>query len=345
MDRIGLGIVGLNFGRHIVAEAVKDPVARLFRLVALCDLERGKAEALAVQAGARVEASLDAMLAAPDIRVVGLFTGPNGRAELVRRIIRAGKDCLTTKPFEVDAAAAAEVLHEARRLGRVVHMNSPGPLPSPDLACIAEWRERHGLGRPVAAHAETWASYREKADGSWYDDPQRCPVAPLMRLGIYLVNDLIAIMGEPARVQVQTSRLFTERPTPDNAQATIAFRSGALASVFASFCIKDGDHYRNQLILHFENGTIYRNAGPERGSATGELSLIMSGPDGKRVGVERRTVEALSGLYQWEALSRAVRGERLAGEIAPEQVAAGLRVIAAMRKAEATGMPVDVAAL
>ena len=90
---------------------------------------------------------------------------------MIRRIVSAGKDVITTKPFELDPRAARGALEEAAALGRVVHLNSPRPRLAADLRQILRWQQQYELGRPVAARAETWCSYREQADGSWYDDP------------------------------------------------------------------------------------------------------------------------------------------------------------------------------
>lgn len=341
MQRIDLGLVGLNFGRHIADRVTKGPAAPYFRLAAVCDMDRARADAVAAAHGVRAVYDLDALLADPAIRVIGLFTGPVGRDALLRRILRAGKDCVTTKPLLLDPRAALEVLREARALGRVIHLNSPGPTPSADLACIAEWRARYALGRPVGAHCDVWASYREKADGTWYDDPRQCPAAPLYRLGVYLVNDLVRLFGEAARVQLLESRLFTGRPTPDNAQLSIAFRSGALASIYASFCVNDGDWYANGMALQFENGTICRNVGPARIPDGAVMQLFMN-VDGRRQCVETREVRGASGAYQWEALHRAVQGERLPDETSPEEIAAAVSVLAAMARASATGGTAEV---
>jgi len=229
------------------------------------------------------------------------------------------------------------VLAEARQLGRVIHLNSPAPTLPADLLQIQAWQQHYQLGRPVGCRADVWASYREQADGSWYDDPQRCPVAPVFRLGIYLINDLVRLFGEAAAVQVMYSLLNTGRPTPDNAQLAIRFQNGALANVFASFCVNDGDHYRNSLTLNFENGTVYRNVGPaQTPDVTAELSLIMAS-DGQRKLVEQVQLPSTSGEYQWDVFARAVRGEKIAGEVSPAQIVAGLKVIDAMTRAEQSG--------
>lgn len=340
MKRIPLAIVGLNFGRLIIDQIVRGPGRRYFQLAAVCDLDGARAEAMAREFRCKAFTSLDALLADPAIPAIGLFTGPAGRAALLRKIIHAGKDVMTTKPFEVDPAAALAVLREAKRRRRVIHLNSPAPLLSADLEQMARWRDEFDLGRPIAARAEAWASYREKADGKWYDDAEKCPVAPIFRLGIYLINDVVHFFGEPRDVQVFHERIFTGRPTPDNAQLAIRFKNGGLVNIFNSMCVDDLQHYRNSLVLNFERGTVYRNAGPfpyvPGNEQDAQLALVTR--RGKRAVVRRRTVKwGLSGLYQWGAFHRAIRGEKLADATTPEEIVAGLRVIAAMARAQRSG--------
>lgn len=339
MERIKIGIVGLNFGRSILEQLRAGDAQNYFELAAVCDLNPEKAKEMASRYGVKAYFELGRLLADPAIPAIGLFTGPVGRAELIRQAIRAGKHVMTTKPFELDPAAAREALEEARRLGRAVHLNSPSPLLPPDLATIRDWGDKHDLGRPVGCRADIWASYREKADGSWYDDPEKCPAAPIFRLGIYLINDLVQIFGRAEKVFVLHSRLFTGRPTADNSQLGILFQNGGIASIFASFCVKDGDLYRNTLTLNFENGTIYRNCGPLRKGKPGyafEMSLVQLVGDSRAI-VEQVELARGSGEYQWEAFYRAAQGEQLNEEIAPEQIAAGIAIIQAMAAADRAG--------
>ncbi len=338
-ERIRIGIVGLNFGRWIV-EALMAPgeASGEFELAAVCDLNPGFRKAMQERAGGvDAFADLDSLLAREDIPVIGLFTGPIGRAAILRRVLAAGKDVITTKPFELDPTEALDVAQYARSLGRILHINSPAPTPSADLAQIEQWTGQFALGRPVGCRAEVWVSYREQADESWRDDASSCPVAPIFRLGIYLINDLIRLFGEAECVQVLHSRIFTGRPTPDNAQLGIRFKSGALANIYASFCVRDGQEYSNSLTLNYENGTIYRNVGrlPFGGGET-KLSLVARNGEAEAV-IHTAAYSTGSGGYDWNAFSRAIRGEALAGEVTPEQIAAGIKVIAAMGRAEKSG--------
>jgi predicted dehydrogenase len=266
------------------------------------------------------------------------MTGPFGRAELIRRAVQAGKHVMTTKPIEVDPDAALKVLNFAQSRGCVVHLNSPTPLPSPDIQQIQRWRDDLALGRPVAARADIWASYREAADGSWYDDPVKCPVAPIFRLGIYLINDLIRLIGKPVAVSVMSSRLLTGRPTSDNAQLSLQFENGAVANIFASFCVNDAQWWRSSLTLNFENGTVYRNVGPCESPEprwNPELAVVVNRNGSPET---RRTIACGSNEdYQWQSFYRAITGDSLPGAITSEQTVMALRVIRAMALAEISG--------
>jgi len=332
--RVNLGLVGLNFGRHLIDEILSK--RNLFDLTALCDLNEFRLAQARQKHDVTCHGNFDAMLEDPKVEAIGLFTSPKGRAELIRRALRAGRHVLTTKPLEVDPAAALEVLREARRRERVVHCNSPSPLPTNEIKIIEAWQHEYGLGQPVGARADVWVSYRELPDGSWYDDPRSCPAAPVFRLGIYLINDLVRLWGPVERVQVMRSRLFTQRPTTDNAQVGLLFANGAIANIYASFCVEDGDYYRNGMVLNFERGTIYRNTGPAWPLDPGvrsRLALVQLRHGGYSV-VADSLAPMQSGDYQWEYFARAVRGERQGGELTPEQMVEGIRVMKAISEAE-----------
>lgn len=343
---IPIAIVGLNFGRTILAELQEEPAKRFFKVVAVCDLDAAKAEATAAPLGARAYASLDALLEnAADIPVIGLFTGPVGRAGQLEQIIKAGHDVITTKPFELKPMAARQVLEFASAQGRLILLNSPSPRPSESLRQIQSWVDKYALGQPTFARGESVVFYHEQADGSWYDDPLRCPAAPIFRLGIYLINDLVHLMGAVRDVQVFSSRLRTARPTPDNAQLSLRFASGALGSIYASFCVQNGQQYANSLILHFERGTIYRNLDPFLDGTASEqshLKLIAMGDDNE-VFVEEWHSEEGSGAYPWAVFHEAVRARDFS-TLVIDDIVHGVEVIQAMALAQESGLPQAVSA-
>jgi predicted dehydrogenase len=330
-----IGIVGLGFGAAMAEALITGPAAAWFTVAAVCDADATKVAAFCADHAVKGYASLEALLADDDIPTIALFTGPVGRAALLRTIIHAGKDVITTKPFELDPAEARSVLEEAVRLGRTIHVNSPAAERPAYLERILAWQREHGLGRPVSCRAEMLISYREEADGRWFDDPQLCPAAPVFRIGIYSLNDLICVFGP---VRVMSTRLFTGRPTADNAQLGLEFERGAIGSVHATFCVDNGQHYANALTLNYERGSIYLNVSPvEYGQAeqSSRLTLIASRPGG---GLVRETWESaeLSGSYSWRSFHEAVTGGH-AVELPLDEVVAATAVLAAMGRAERSG--------
>jgi len=340
-------VVGLRFGRYIVEEQLlKGPGGEHVELIGVCDLDQALAGEVAGLHQLRHYESLDTVLADPSVEAVGLFTGPDGRADLIRSIIRAGKHVMTTKPLEVDAAAALAVLREARELGKAVHLNSPGPLPDPETGQIMEWTREFDLGRPVSLHWETYADYFNDADGSWYDDPERCPVAPIFRLGIYGINQTVRLCGPVAQVNVVSSRIRTGRPTADNATMSLLFSNGVVGSIHASFCVKSDYPYPDNLTINYERGSVTTDPSEvnQHGTCGRKVSLKVLGEDGQVVVREASFgQDGLSGAYQWDAFHRAVRhGGVVPGEITPEQIVAGLQVIRAMAEAEKTGRTIPI---
>ncbi len=332
---LNFGMIGLNFGGYIADTLSHQPTGDLFKLVAVCDADEAKATEFGGSRGVKAYADLDRMLADDEIHAVGLFTRPAGRAELLRRIIRSGKDVMTTKPFELDPVAARSVLEEAQSLGRVIHLNSPSPELPGYLQQIQRWRQEYDLGSPIHCRGEVLVSYREVSDGRWIDDPAQCPAAPIFRLGIYVITDLIRLFGRVHEVQVQTSRMFTRRPTADNAQLSLLFENQALGSIYATFCVDNGQHYANSLVLHYERGTIYRNVLPVAyGKAEGTTRLLLAATrDRSEVVTKELELPEISGSYQWEAFYSAITKRRFV-PASIEDIVHGIDVIAAMARAE-----------
>lgn len=344
MEKLNIVVVGLVFGRIVAEEIARGAGAQYCNLYGLCDSRPEQLEFVASQHSAKRFPSLDAVLADPEVKAVALITGPNGRAKLIEKIIRSGRDVMTTKPFESDPREAVRVLELAKSLGRIVHINSPSPVPTEDIALIQQWRKELGLGRVIAARGEVHRLDVQKADGRWIDDPAACPAAPLTRIGIYMINDLVRIFGRAKKAGVITSKIFTGRPTPDNAQLSILFENGGMANVFASFSAAHTQGQGNSLTVNFENGIIYRNISPFKSRCEGEGPVLAVNVSikGKPPLVESRTVGQGSGGYPWKEFHHAVHGGKLENEITPDEVAESVRILNAMALSEKTGKFEDI---
>ena len=339
MEKIKLGIVGLGYGEWIINDIVNNEITPYFTITGACDLNQKRVDHITKTYGVKGYGSLEEMLQDDQIQAIGLFTAPLGRAKMIEQIIDAKKDVITTKPFELDAIAAEKILQKARLMGRKIMLNSPSPLLSPNLAQITDWVETYKLGRIVGSRCDIWASYREVEDGLWYDEKHLCPVAPIFRLGIYLINDLVRLFGEAKTVQVLHSRIFTKRPTPDNAQMGILFENGGIANVFASFCIEDGQYYKSSMVLNFERGTIYCNMNPmtyDQVKLETAFSIVTLGVDEKQV-VKKTTVPGSTVEYDWKAFYDILTGVIEIPVETDQNIVNAIGIINAMARSDESG--------
>jgi len=335
--KIRLGLVGLRFGLWASRRIIAHPELPV-RLERICDLDLAHAETCSKELGVAVAPNLQAMLDDDQIDAICLFTEPTGRANLIRKVIRAGKDVMTTKPFETDPQAAWDILQEARSLGRIVHLNSPNARPFGEMAVIRDWVDSGSIGTPVVAQANAWANYgATKPDGTWYDDPRRCPAAPVFRIGIYMLNNLLQVFGEPVEVQVTTQRFQTKRPTPDNASLTISFADGGIVNIVASFAVGGPDNYKNSMTIGGTKGVIYFATGPK--ARDGGVTEILLSTDDR---LERRELTGVSGEYDWDFFAQRVRGEIKQDVTTPLDIVRAIHVVRAMSAAELSGESVRV---
>ena len=333
---VRLGICGLGYGLYHARQLLASPNARFIDFVAASDNRPDRLAAATAALGCRGVPDLSDLLADPTIEAIALFTGPDGRADLIRRIIRAGKHVMTTKPFELDADAGLRVLQEARELGRVVFLNSPAPVLGEDLRQILRWREEFGLGRLIFALCDCWYRSTEKADGTWYDDPSRCPAAPIFRLGIYGINDVLALVDDEVdEVQVVQARVLTGRPTPDVAQLSLRFAGGATAAIRATWCCGPWrDNQASEFV--FERGVVRRTYSTPYHTTAPATKLTLESEDARgQIFTREAEVSNLvvNSAYRWDLFHAALRGSYPEELLPPERLVAGIRVIDSLKRA------------
>lgn len=338
---VRIAIVGVNWGERVLRELLSPRWRDSFEIAGLASRRVAHAAEVAARYDVPVFAGLDEVLADDSVEAIALMVGPDVRHELTLACLRAGKHVMTTKPLDLDADRALAMLREAERLGVALHLNSPQPVLAPDLMQIEEWVREHDLGRMISCRGEQWVSYREEADGTWYDDPELLPVAPIGRLGIYVLNDMVQLFGSPQRVLVSHSRIVTGRPTPDNALALLEYPGGALCSLFTSLTVDDGEPYRCAMTINFQRGTVYRNVGPSDPAPSRDrvrLELATRDTAGAPMRVET-IVAGGSGTYHWQVFIDAVRhpAAGVVSGLTPEELVEPLRTLAALGRAERSG--------
>jgi len=109
-------VVGAGWAGALHAEALFDTPG--VELSAICDLDRARAESLAVRYGAVAYTDLPLLLAEVRPHLVCVATPTPGHAPCVRLALEAGADVLCEKPLAESGAAARELAAVAARSGR-----------------------------------------------------------------------------------------------------------------------------------------------------------------------------------------------------------------------------------
>ncbi len=120
-------IVGLGHRSYMYLDALTGPHAADGRLVAVCDLNPGRARHAAEVAAGRGVAvgqyaaeDFDRMLAETDPHRVIVTVPDYSHAEYIVRAMESGRDVITEKPLTVDAESCLKIIAARRRTGRSI---------------------------------------------------------------------------------------------------------------------------------------------------------------------------------------------------------------------------------
>jgi predicted dehydrogenase len=112
VNRLRVGVVGLGVGRSHVREY--QDVAERFEVVAVCDIDRQRADEIAEQYGiTRITTDFDELCRMDDLDVIDVCTPPHLHFEQVQQVLGVGKHAICEKPLvsslrEVDALMRLE---------------------------------------------------------------------------------------------------------------------------------------------------------------------------------------------------------------------------------------------
>ena len=233
VEPLGVAVVGLNVGKaHLWAY---QQLPSRYRVVAVCDLDAGRAErAAARNPGSVALADLDEVLARPDVDVVDLCTPPALHLAQATAALAAGRHVVCEKPL-VGSLAAVDQLAEAESgSGR-------------RLMPVFQYRWGHGLQRlkhlvdagvtGPARTATVEVSWRRRAD--YYAAPWRGTWASelggvLTSHAVHALDMLTYVAGPVAPVFARTATRVNDIEVEDCAAATLEMADGSLATVSAT---------------------------------------------------------------------------------------------------------------
>ena len=227
-----------HVGTGTIVEAAHAPAYRNAGLpvVGAFDLDPERARAFAARWQLpRVYASLDELLADPQVAVVDVAVPPWEQPAIVRRALLAGKDVLAQKPFALDSTIAAELTELAQTHDRHLVINQQMRYDE-GIAAARAMIERGWIGRPSALEMSVdifidWRNWFAEADqlAIWYH-------------AIHELDAIRSLLGTPSRVWCTGS---TFPGTPGHGErrvmCSLRYADGAMATLHVSTENRSGD--------------------------------------------------------------------------------------------------------
>ena len=341
---MNVGILGCGV---IAGAYVKGAAAfPTFDVVACADLDADLARAFADEHGLEL-ASVDEVVAAPEVDLILNLTPPAAHAALVAATLDAGKHAYTEKPLAVSVDAGRMLVRQAHERGRRL-----GCAPDTFLGSAYEAGrraiERGDIGEPVGATATMLTGGPE----GWHPNADffyRVGGGPLLDIGPYYVTALVSLLGPVAAATGFAAAPTLERElavgpragerfqteVPTHVAAALRLRSGALATLTVSFEARG--RYDSGMVVHGTEGTLSL---PDANGFGGDVKLQTTRGTWTTIDYESRGDMETRGLGLHELIEaeREGRPHRASGELAQHV----LETIGAVLRSAEEGVIVEV---
>jgi predicted dehydrogenase len=220
---VGCGLVGGKRARALPPGTI----------AAVTDVDRARAESLAVAHGAEVATDVRALVSRPDIEIVIVATTNEALASATLEAVRAGKHVLVEKPAarhpaELDAIIAAAAA--ARVVVKVGFNHRFHPALSKARSLFGEG----AIGPLLYVRARYGHGGRLGYDREWRADPERAGGGELLDQGVHLIDLARWFAGDFADVTGRVDRFFWDMPVEDNGFLCLRRETGQIAWLHAS---------------------------------------------------------------------------------------------------------------
>lgn len=229
---VRLAIIGCGLiGKKRAAALARVPGARL---IAVCDLDAGRAQELAAQhPGCAALTDATALLARTDVDAVIIATLNSALAPLSRAAAAAGKHVLVEKPGALNAAELRDVQAAAKKTGAKVRIGYNHRF-HPALQKAREILDSGVLGSLMFLRGRYGHGGRKGYDREWRADPKLSGGGELIDQGVHLIDLAGWFLGDLPTVEGHASTLFWDMKVDDNAFLSLRTAAGQTAWLHVS---------------------------------------------------------------------------------------------------------------
>jgi predicted dehydrogenase len=309
-DLVGWGIIGCGVIGPYHASSIKDTSTA--RLVACCDVIPDRAQKMAAEygPGTKAYASLDELLADPNVVAVSVCTPSGMHSEHVIAAAQAGKHILCEKPLDINLRAIDEAIAAAREC----NVKLAGVFQRRTYDSTKRVREavRSGkLGKLVLgdAYQKYFRSHEYYASGAWRATWELDGGGCLMNQGVHGIDLLLHLMGPVKRLSAYARRLVRNIAVEDTAVAILEFENGAVGVIEGTTSVTPG--YDCRIEISGDRGSIVLQGDKiESWDVPGEESEA-EGAEGRGSAADATAVLSATGhVHHIEDLCAAIREDR-----------------------------------
>ena len=266
--KLRMGVIGLGMGQGHARGYQSHPHAEL---VALCDLDMGRLEAVAAELGvAQTYTDLDEMLTKADLDAVSVALPNKLHAPFTIKALRRGLHVLCEKPMARTLREAERMLAAAAKAGKNLMINFSYRFS--DMSYALKEQVDLGVVGDIYFGRTVWHRRRGFPQfGSWFGDKEMAGGGPLLDLGVHRLDLALWLMGYPDPVAVSGStydpiaratarRERKKYSVEDLACGLIKFANGATLLLESSWALNIGENEHMVTELYgTRGGLVQRN--------------------------------------------------------------------------------------
>ena len=257
--KIGFGIIGCGVIADFHANALFG-LSEEAVLVGVADARLPAAERFAKEKQVRAFASVEEMLACPEIDVVTICVPSGLHAELAIKAANAGKHIIVEKPMAITKEQLDAMEEACTRNG--VMLSSIAQSRFTSGVCKAKQANEDGyIGKMVCA--DVYMKFNRTQEyyntGGWRGTKAMDGGGALMNQGIHGVDLLLYLAGDVKSVYAVSKTLVRQIEVEDTLSAVLEFKSGATGVIQATTSVYPG--YPRRLELNGDKGTIVLEEG------------------------------------------------------------------------------------
>lgn len=259
-ERVAVGLIGCGFFSRNHLNSWKDLAPEGADIVAVCDVDAGKAKAAAETFGIpHWYTDAETMFRERNLGLVDIVTRMDTHVQLAELAFRHRVGTIVQKPFAPDIEAVRAIVEGAERAGvfLAVHENFRFQTP---LQKVKEVLDSGAIGEPSWARISFRTGYDIYSGQPYFFNEERFVI---LDLGVHVVDIARFFLGEISRVSCETQRRNPKVKAEDTATMLMRHSSGAVSVVECTYEMKKLPDPFPETLLEIEGprGTIVTKPG------------------------------------------------------------------------------------